>query len=361
MLAGILLVVMPLETGYVFDKFFSVNGWASRPVTNPGSDALDWVDKAVGTGASVTEVPYPVSSAFFVNERVWRDYEFWNKSIVRDVQYTGKYVFRFTSDTFPKLFPRFDPTTGIADLSPTRYVLQADQESRFRISGPTVVQGSDSMLIDAGKAWRTDWLSYGLYDDGWTEPGVTARVRVFAKPGQRGSLVRLLTFQVRPPDTVKTRRVNIVSNLESWHLDATNTHTLLQDRARVCPCAGLRTDSTRHAGQLGDPGRPPRPALVACQPQGRRLPRRDRPVRQQRRPVLIRPGLSSSSWPAPCQRSPGRSGRLLRSSRTERDMRLGRSLRIRTPGRRQADDRQGRAAATIKPNRRRAARRSRSF
>ncbi len=89
------------------------------------------------------------------------------------------------------------------------------------------------MVIDADKPWRTDWLSYGLYDDGWTEPGVTARVRVFAKPGQRRSLVRLLTFQVRPPDNVRTRRVNIVSNLESWHLDATNTSTLLKT-VRVC-------------------------------------------------------------------------------------------------------------------------------
>ena len=248
-LAGLLLVVLPLETAYVFDKFFAVDGWASRPVTNPGSDAFDWVDKAVGTRAAVTMVPYPVSTAFFVNERVWRDYEFWNKSIVRDVQYTGQYVFRFTSDTFPKLFPRFDPTTGLADISPTRYVLIANQESRFRISGRQVAQNADSMLIDAAQPWRTDWLSFGLYDDGWTQPGVTARVRVFAEPGQRRSLVRFLTFQIRPPDDVATRPVEIVSNVESRHLEATNTHTLLQTVHVCVPPRGfaqvrLRTPAT---------------------------------------------------------------------------------------------------------------------
>jgi hypothetical protein len=257
-LIALVLVVMPLETAYMFDKFFSVNGWSSRPITNPGSDAFDWVDRTVGARASVTELPYPVSTAFFVNERVWRDYEFWNKSIVRDVQYTGRYIFRFTGDSFPKIFPRFDPTTGISNVSPTRYVLQANQESRFRIDGPVIQQSSDSMLIDAGKAWRTDWLSYGLYDDGWTRPGVTVRVRVFAAPGQRRSLIRYVTFQLRPPDDIESRPIDIVSNLETWHLVATNTQTLVKT-VRVCvPPRGfvqvrLRTpDTSAIPGDLRD-------------------------------------------------------------------------------------------------------------
>jgi hypothetical protein len=184
-------------------------------------------------------VPYPVSSAFFVNQRVWRDYEFWNKSIVRDMQYSGPYVFRFTGDTFPKIFPRFDLTTGRADVSPTRYVIHANQESRFRISGPVRAQMADAMLIDAGQAWRTDWLSFGLYDDGWTQPGVVARVRVFATPGQRRSLLRSLTFQIRPPDDVKARRVEVVSNVAAWHGVATNKRTLLKT-VRVCvPARGF--------------------------------------------------------------------------------------------------------------------------
>jgi hypothetical protein len=229
----LLVVTLPLETGYIFHRFFSVDGWASRPITNPGSAAFDWVDRAVGPRAEVSMVPYPVSTAFFVNERVWRDYEFWNKAIVRDLQYTGRYVFRFTSDTFPKVFPRFDLKTGRADVTLTPYVLQALQETRFRISGRELAQSPDSMLIDATRPWRTDWLSYGLYDDGWTRPGVTASVHVFAAPGQRGPVVRYLTFQIRPPDDVAARPVSIVSNLERWKLVATNSHTLLKT-VRVC-------------------------------------------------------------------------------------------------------------------------------
>jgi hypothetical protein len=253
LLAGSLLVGLPLETGYVFDKFFGVDGWSSRPVTNPGSSALVWVDEKVGTRAEVTMVPYPVSTAFFVNQQVWRDYEFWNKSIVRNVQYSGRYVFRYTSDTFPKVFPRFDPRTGLSDVSLTRYVLHANQESRFRISGETLAQ-ADARLIDAGETWRTDWLSFGLYDDGWTRPGVPAQVRVFAAPGQGRSLVRFLSFQIRTPGGVRARRVDIVSNLEEWHGEAAGTETLRRT-VRVCvPARGFARVRVRTPDVSAIPG-----------------------------------------------------------------------------------------------------------
>jgi hypothetical protein len=254
LLVALLAISVPLETGYVLKRFFAVNGWASRPLTDVRSPASTWVDAAVGTAAAVTMVPYPVSSAFFVNQRVWRDYEFWNKAIVRDVQYSGRYVFRFTGDTFPKIFPHFDPATGLADVSPTRFVLHANQESRFRISGRVRGQMEDAALIEAEQPWRTDWLTSGLYDDGWTKPGETARVRVFGVPGQKQAQIRALTFQIRPPDDVETRPVEIVSNLERWHGEATNDETL-RKTIRVCvPAEGFAEVSVQTPRVSAIPG-----------------------------------------------------------------------------------------------------------
>jgi hypothetical protein len=213
-MVAFLFVVMPAVTAYVFVRLFGQPDWASRPLTNPQPGGFEWLDASVGGNANVTIVPYPVSTAYLVNQRVWRDYEFWNKSVDRVVQYSGPDGFRFTGDTFPKLHLRFDPRTGASSKSPTRYVLQAAQESRFRISGPIRVSRAGVQLIDAGRTWRTEWLSSGLTDDGWTRPGVTARVRVFAAPGQRRNEIRFLTFGVRPGG-VDGQPVSIVSNAQT--------------------------------------------------------------------------------------------------------------------------------------------------
>jgi hypothetical protein len=60
--------------------------------------------------------------------------------------------------------------------------------------------------------WRTDWLTFGITDDGWTKPGVTARVRVFAVPGQKGAVTRTLSLGVRAPFDVFERPFEVNSN-----------------------------------------------------------------------------------------------------------------------------------------------------
>jgi hypothetical protein len=39
-------------------------------------------------------------------------------------------------------------------------------------------------LIDAGRSWHADWISFGLDDDGFTVPGRTATLRMFPLAGQ---------------------------------------------------------------------------------------------------------------------------------------------------------------------------------
>ncbi len=162
----------------------------------------------------MTVVPAPVSSDWFVSERFWRDLEFWNASVVRDVQYPVAGRFEYTGIWFPKLYISFDPRTGTADISPTLYAVQSLGETRFRLSGPSGSEENGVRLVRAGRRWRADWLTLGAYDDGWTRPGVATRVRVFATPGQRRPETRYLSFQVAEP---AGRPVAIVSNLQRWH------------------------------------------------------------------------------------------------------------------------------------------------
>jgi hypothetical protein len=234
LVTAFLLVAFPTLTVYTFVHLFRTNGLSGRPVTQSEKGVFDWIDAAVGTTASVTMVPYPTSSKWFVSQRVWRDYEWWNKSVDRDVHYGGPGIFEYTGIWFPKLYIQFNPTTGAADMSPSKYVLSADQETRFHIAGTARVARPDVTLTAVSEPWRADWLSFGLYDDGWTKPGVTVRVRVFSAPGQRGPVTRWVTFQVQPPAPVAARPFTVTSNLETRHENATNTATTLVQSVRVC-------------------------------------------------------------------------------------------------------------------------------
>jgi hypothetical protein len=211
---ALLVVGIPAETGYVLAQLLDHDGWASRPLTGPPAGSLTWIDAAVGRNGSVAIVPHPLSFEYFDSQQLWRDLEFWNVSVDRDVQYGPPGVFQATGDAFPKTYPRFDPVTGRSDVSPAPYVAEAVRETRFRVSGPARTDQDDGvMLVHAGKRWRADWVTSGLYDDGWTRPGRTARIRVFAAPGQGGPRIRYLTLYVWPPDGVAQRPFELSSNV----------------------------------------------------------------------------------------------------------------------------------------------------
>ena len=218
------LAIIPYLSADVFTYFFHHKGWSERAVTSSSGASYGWIDQKVGPGADVTIVPYPTSSDYLVSERVWRDYEFWNKSVDRDVQLSPAPVYEFTNDTFPKLHPAFNPRTGLSTISGGPWVVEGAQETRARFSG-TVVAQSDVMLIHAAQPWRADWLSSGLYDDGWTQPGTPVRVRVFAVPSATAAQLRGLTFGIRGPDDNLRRAVTIRSNYARWHGFATSSTT----------------------------------------------------------------------------------------------------------------------------------------
>ena len=254
--AGLLLLALPAATGWTFSELLSHDGHSARPLTRDESGDLDWLDRAVGTGAVVTEVPYPMSSNPFVSQQAWRDLEFWNKSVRYAVHYPTPETYADAVIWFPDNGVRFDPRTGAASESLSPYVLQSVNETRFRVSGNVQAVHGNAMLIDATRPWRSDWLTSGLYDDGWTRPGETARIRVFAAPGQRGPVDRALSLQIQAPSDDTTHPFTLGSNLERVRGTVMNPATAVEEIHVCVPPTGYAVVTLRTPGSFEIPGDP---------------------------------------------------------------------------------------------------------
>lgn len=252
---ALMLVALPVETAYVLDRYFTQKDWALRSITYHAAGIQDWVDLAAGPRARVTQLPSPVSNAYFVNEQAWRDLEFWNASVDRTAYYGAPTGFAFTGIRFSKIALRIDPSTGALNVSPTPWVVQSVNDTRFRIEGVAPGAATPYMAaIDAGTHWRAQWMSSGLYDDGWTKPGVTVHVRVFPRRGQAHAETRTLIFAIRPPDDVERRAVTIISNLQRWRGVATNTGDVFANVHVCVPAHGSTEVALVAHGSSAIPG-----------------------------------------------------------------------------------------------------------
>jgi hypothetical protein len=157
------------------------------------------------------------------------------------VHYPTPDVYRDAVIWFPDNAVSFDPATGAASKTLSPYVVQSVGETRFRISGTVVLQPGSVMVIKAAEPWRTDWLTSGLYDDGWTRPDTPAVVRVFAAPGQKGAVQRTLTLQLRSPADVTSRGFTIGWAGGSLQGTAGNAGSV-SERVELCVPAGGYAD-----------------------------------------------------------------------------------------------------------------------
>jgi hypothetical protein len=213
-------IALPAVTAATFQHLFGAPSWSGRPLTAPDLAGYDWIDGDVGPDAQVSLVPYLISSDYFVSEQTFRDLEFWNKAVVRDLQ-AASGAYAYTGIWFPKIDLRINPQTGLASASPTRWALVSDKDTRFALAGDVRYAVGDLRLVEVPQPWHAEWMSFGLYDDGWTRPGGTARIRIFPARGQRGPVERTFTFAVRAPDSAVRKPVRIASNLASWAGTAT--------------------------------------------------------------------------------------------------------------------------------------------
>jgi hypothetical protein len=209
-LAALALLLTTAETGYAIERLFRLDGTAGRPLTVDPSPELAWVDRIVGRGGSVTMVPYPiVPGDYWSSAAYWWDMEFWNVSAERTMGVPG--AFEWTPSTFPKLALTFD-RSGRANMSPPGYIVQAVADARFHIAGTVVTNNRNVFLVEPERPWRVDWSTSGLDDDGWTKPGVVARIHVYAYPGQTGSVLRTVTVSAFAPSGVSSRPLTVGSS-----------------------------------------------------------------------------------------------------------------------------------------------------
>ena len=266
-LVALTVVALPVETEYAFRQLLDHNGTAGRPVTVQQGEVFDWIDRTVGTNASVTMVPYPtLQTDTGASIAFWWDLEFWNKAVVRDAHYSGQFI--GTPSTFPKLYPHFDGQTGRTNMSPTRYVAENAKETRFRVSGKGVTVTRDTLLIDADRPWRTDWLTFGLYEDGWTSGNRPARIRVFAYPHQKGAVMRYLSVGALAPfapTLVRRAPFEVVSNADEWKGVANGTDRVERSVSVCIPGGGfadVRVDTYGRAYNVYADGRSRRAGVL---------------------------------------------------------------------------------------------------
>jgi hypothetical protein len=250
----VLAVALPAETAYGFKRLFAVTGTSGLPMTLDQSPVFEWVDREVNTENRVVLIPYPViPSDYWANVGFWWDLEFWNRSVEyeagRPNEFSGT-----PGGSFPKLPLRFDPRTGRANVDPDAFVLQAVGESRFHVAGKPRTTQRGINLDAPARPWRADWVSSGLYDDGWTR-GRASHIRVFSFPGQHGRVQRQLTVVLVSPDSAPTRNVVLRSNAGAWRVavDPAGVSQLVQ----LCvPANGFADLTVRVRGSSSIPGDP---------------------------------------------------------------------------------------------------------
>jgi hypothetical protein len=248
------LVAIPAQTALAFGKLLTVDGTSGRPITLDQGVVFDWIDRELGTDAKVTMIPYPfLYGNYWENVAYWWNVEFWNASVQRAAIYEG--AFTGTPETFPKIELTFDRSTGQASESPSEYAVQGVAETRFRLAGKAAGEDRGITLIKTENPWRTEWLAFDLYRDGWTVPKFVGTIRVFAKPGQTGPLKRYLTLSIRGPQEAAARPFHISSNTSDWRgtVDQDGTSNQISVCVPASGYADVRVDAPRYSPIYGDP------------------------------------------------------------------------------------------------------------
>ena len=261
-------VALPLEAVYAFDRLFAVNGTNGLPVTLDQGGVFGWIDRNVGADGRLTAVKYPVGGPdWWSGQGYWWDVEFWNESAVdtmADMSVRG-------TPPWPELF---DARTGVArDTPASRYALFYGYDTRFRLAGIQHHFERDAYIVEPERPWRADWITRGIWPDGYTRPHTPTTITVYAKPEQTTPLRRFLTIEASNPDPVDPRPVSITSGPGDWSGTIPPQQSLRQQLELCVPPAGFATVRIATPGVTGvyrDPTVGP-PAGVSNRPVGIQL------------------------------------------------------------------------------------------
>jgi hypothetical protein len=207
----IVVVALPLETVYAFERLFRVNGTNGLPITLDQGVVFSWIDRNVGPSGRVTVFKYPVLGAdWFAGQAYWWDVEFWNESAYRTAADMSLPDARHWSTLF-------DERTGeVRGVPQSQFVLQHGTDVRFRIAGNVRLFDRDAYLFETERPWRATWMIDDIWPDGFTRPETPATISVFPESGQEQPLRRFLTLSIASSHREEAMPVRVTSSEGEW-------------------------------------------------------------------------------------------------------------------------------------------------
>jgi len=122
------------------------------------------------------------------------------------------------------------------------------------VKGRLLTTQRDVSIIFPDRPWRADWVTRGLYPDGWSRPGRVAHIKVFPDAAQHGPALRTLTVTMRAPEGA-SRPATLRLNTGRWHV--TVGADTLQQVVNVCVPRNKPAEVTLRAlGASAIPGDP---------------------------------------------------------------------------------------------------------
>ena len=174
------------------------NGGTQKLFGSAPLAARDWVDDRISTVSGAVEGPINSRSGVpffnpYVDRATWWELEFWNRSVDRVYRLGTHGGEDLTIGPIRTL--SLDFATGAMKASggsPPHHLIVASSDVRFAPEfRERPVSHGDMTLYRTPVPYRADWASQGIAQDGWTEAGRPAVVRVYARRGQAAELRRL--------------------------------------------------------------------------------------------------------------------------------------------------------------------------
>ncbi len=212
-----LVVFVFAETAYTWNRLLDSSGPSGRRLAAAQASELSWIDAAVEDG-SVAMFAYSVGQEWYPSAVAWWDVEFWNARVDRAYRLDG-YI-TYTPDTFPTPNVSIEPRTGVlSGVGTPDFIVRTTLDSRFGPAGTAVAAGPQLELVDLEVPLRAQWLTLGLYPDGWTHPARAAVLRIYPPAG-----AAIVSMSVSAPEVEAPRPVQI--GAQSFVLGSTETREL---------------------------------------------------------------------------------------------------------------------------------------
>jgi hypothetical protein len=212
-----MVVFLAAQLVYVLPRVVAEhNGLAQLYFGRAAATSRDWVDQRVTSTTAAVEgvinsrAEMPVWYTF-ANAAIWWELEFWNRSVDRVYRFGDRVGDDLTLGPIEPL--SLDYASGglhAGGRQPPRQLVLSTTDVRFapEYRGSPVRHG-DLTLYRTSLPYRADWASKNVREDGWTQAGRLAVVRLYARRDQPSELRRLRIILHGGADVGGPRRYTI--------------------------------------------------------------------------------------------------------------------------------------------------------